>query len=161
MLSYKNYKLLNESLGQTIPLGVRSTPTIGIIGAHDIESTLEEARKKCKKMDGEEGEPVEDEPKPEPEDEKGDVEDKIDKKLGKKDDEPEESDEEPKDKEEKPSEDEPREPEDKPTLFQKKQKAKQKKMTKEEVDAEFFQSLSRQLGASTISQKFWDGISEE
>jgi hypothetical protein len=164
MLSYKNYTLLNESLGQTIALGVRQTPIIGIVGAHDVENTLEEARKKCcakKKMedDAEEPEPEEDEikvkskSKDEPEeDEEGDVEDKIDKKIKSKD-EPEDDEDEDKEDDDEET-DEPKEPEDKPTLFQKK---KQKKNMKKE-DIEFFQSLSRQLGASTINQKFFDGI---
>ena len=182
MISYKNYKLLNEALGQSFTLGVRSIPAVGIVGSNfaDIEQTLEEAKKKCaskkcSKMNGDEEPEAEEAP---------DVEDKVDKKLGKKDDEPEENEEpegdepeekdepedkgepekkdEPEDKGESEEKDEPEgdEPEEKPTLFQKKQKAKQKKNMKKE-DVEFFQSLAKQLGTSTISQKFWDGISEQ
>ena len=170
MISYKNYKLLNEALGQSFTLGVRSIPAVGIVGSNfaDIEQTLEEAKKKCaskkcSKMNGDEEPEAEEAP---------DVEDKVDKKLGKKDDEPEEKEEpegdepeekdEPEDKGESEEKDEPEgdEPKEKPTLFQKKQKAKQKKNMKKE-DVEFFQSLAKQLGTSTISQKFWDGISEQ
>lgn len=54
MISYKEYKQLNESFvgvtGGT--LGLKTTPSLGLVGSHtkSVEEMLEEAKKKAKKM---------------------------------------------------------------------------------------------------------------
>ena len=106
MLSFKDYRKLNESFGP-IALGLGQVPTVGVIGGQGI--SLEEGKKKgCSKM--------------EVDDDEKDKEDKEEEKEGGvkvvKDKVPDDKDE--------PEEDEPEEEEGdkKPTFFQKKKSKK-------------------------------------
>ena len=156
MKSYKNWKLLKESaLGGTFTLGVQSPNVIGTVGTSfgfsEIDAILDEAKKKCstakcKKMDGDLGEP---EVEPEEPEKKKPV-----------DVEPEEKPETPDEPEVDDKGGDEEEPElgkeEKPTLFQK----KQKKMKKEEADpdADWWRSVHDQLSGGLPGQKFYDGI---
>ena len=171
MLSYKNWKTFNESIGSTFVLGVKQPQNIGVVGANgsseedkfsEFDIALEEAKKKMKKkMNGEMGGG---EPNPEAP-EAPEEEEKVKKKRPPEDASPEEGgeegdegddheekespDEEAKEKEIEPDE----EAKEKPTLFQKKkQKAK---MKKEDVD--FWNSLQKMLHGGLPSAKFRDG----
>lgn len=166
MLSYKNWKLYNESIGSTFVLGVKQPQNIGAIGAtgasditSEIEIALEEARKKMKKkMNGDMGEEPEPEESPE-----GEPEEKI-KKRPPEDAAPEEGGGDEGDDEdegdgddgdgESPEREEPgvkEKPE--PTLFQKK---KQKSKMKKE-DVEFWNSLQKMLHGGLPTERFRDG----
>jgi hypothetical protein len=182
MLSYNEWKLLNETLGGPVPLGVSTPQSIGISGANDVQSVLDEAKKKLKKkkkcqakkcskmnadmdMDmGDEEEELDikakkpdldvdpDKPEPEVDDDDDDDEVDIEDKVD------DEGDEEL-DVEKKPPMDKP--PMDKPPMFSKKKsKKKSAKKMKKEQD-EFFQSLSKQMSGGTTDTKYWDGISED
>jgi hypothetical protein len=118
MLSYKEYKLLNESLYGAFNLGLRSQGTVGGIVSQSglngteaaieaqAEEAIEEAKKMKKKMEGddeekdEEEDEVVDNPKTEDDDEDSDEEDddeESDEEDDDDEDEEEESDEEEKD----------------------------------------------------------------
>ena len=159
MKSYEQWKLIKESIGPAITLGVQSPNVIGTVGTSfgfsEIDAILDEAKKKCankkcsKKMDGEldAGDDVE----PEPEVEKKPVEAPEDEPEVDDDAEGDEGEGDEGDEEE----GEP-EAEEKPTLFQKKKM--KKKMKKEDYD--FWQSLQTQLGGALPGTKYNDGISE-
>jgi hypothetical protein len=155
MLSYKEYKKLNESLG-SMPIGFGQKPALGgVVGSlTQTEQELEEGKKCSKKkmdvdMDDEdaakagvkvdlekpEEEPEEPEAGEEGEEEEGEGE--VEKKLGK----------EPMEK--KPEE----EPEDKVPMFQKKKS--KKNMTAEET--EWWSSIENMMFSEPY-QTYWDGF---
>ena len=188
MLSYKNWKTLNESYGPAITLGIK-TPNVvgGVMGSH-LEPELDEAKKckDCKKMLG--NEPLLGKikmkmkpklgAKPElgekPEDDEIDLKDKID------DDEPVDDDEidEPTDDDEIDDEVPDEEPGDeeeidikKPSLdkiaiktsskksTKKASKKASKKMTAEE--SQWWNSVHSMLNVNDIDKKYWDGYRED
>lgn len=163
MLSYKNWKLYNESIGSTFVLGVKQPQNIGTVGAtgasditSEIEIALEEARKKMKKkMNGDMGdEAPEPEEAPEEKIKKRPPEDAAPEEGGDEGDDHEEKespDEEAKEKKEEPEEEAKEKPE--PTLFQKK---KQKSKMKKE-DVEFWNSLQKMLHGGLPTERFRDG----
>lgn len=175
MLSYEKWKVISESLGGALPLGIKTPETIGVIGNNteplDFATELEEA-KKClkKKMDGDVPSDDGSEGPPLPLKKKGHADAEADAKGDHEepdDDEDEEGNEPSDDAGSDAGSDAPENDGDddddddggdaKPTLFQKK---KQKKNMKKE-ESEFFKSLLGQLGSGHVNQKFWDGLSED
>jgi len=185
MLSYEKWKVISESMGGAIPLGIKTPETIGVVGnitepvePLDFEAELEEA-KKClkKKMDGD---------VPSPDDEGGDKPPFLKKKGSPDDAEADDGGEEPGGDEDEsgdePSgdadagsddssdsdsdssgDDEKVDPKAKPTLFQKKKQKKGMKKNMKKEDNEFlsrFKSLHKQLGYDP-NQRHWDGLSED
>jgi hypothetical protein len=100
-----------------------------------------------------------DEPEPDLDDddeEEVDVDDEIDDEDGEEEDL--DVDVKKKPPMDKPPMDKP--PMDKPPMFSKKKSKKSKKKMKKE-QAEFFKSLSAQMGGGNTNAKYWDGISED
>lgn len=184
MLSYEKWKVISESLGGAIPLGIKTPETIGVVGNNteplDFEAELEEA-KKClkKKMDGDVPSPDEGGDKPPFLKKKDEDPDDADADAGGDDSEPSGDD----DKDEEPSADadadsggddspgdssngsgdEESDPKAKPTLFQKKKQKKSMKKNMKKEDNEFlnrFKSLQGQMNHDP-NQKYWDGLSED
>jgi len=171
MLSYKDYKLYNESFlaaGPT-PLGLRTPNSLGVMGSHpelEEDEALEEAKKKKgkKKMLAD----VEPEPEPEEEDEEDiDVEEKPDVDV----EEPEE--EEPEEEEDEGEEDikiklkkklgNGDEDEDLEPKFKKKCSGKncgkgmKKESTLTDEEKGWWTSVNRMVNADP-NERFWDGI---
>jgi len=159
MITFKQWQMLNESLGGTFTLGLSQVnavaPPIGTVLGTEPEagSELDEAKKMKKKMDVEAGAmmkkpPVDDAA---PEDEKPEMDDEED------DDDDDDEEVTDVDKgEEEPEDDE----EDSETLTpfmkkMKKMKKNMKKMKKEEQD--WFNSVYSMTN-SDMNQKFWDGF---
>jgi hypothetical protein len=142
MITYKEWKSLNESFGGAIPIGV-GTPSVvgGIMGS---KLGLDEAKKGKKKMFGDEEVPEEKEEEEEEKDEKH------------KDDDDKEEKEEKGEKKDKDDDDEKCDEKDdkRPAFLMSKKKSK--KMTKE--NEEWYNSVKGQLG-SDPNQKSWDGFS--
>lgn len=177
MLTYKQWRTLNENVGSALPLGVSSPQAIGVMGSNSArwEMELEEAKKKMKKKmlgdapddeedvdadTGPDGEVVSKDdaaPKDEPTDDadaEADAEGDHEEPEG---DEVEAGGgDEEEDDEEAP-----------PPMLQKKKMKKcggkkcNKTMKKEDVEEDdFMASLNRQLHFDP-AQKWWDGFSAE
>lgn len=150
MLNYKEWKLLNESLGSAYTLGLKTPQAFaGVVGSLTSSATIEEAKKGKKKMMDVEPEEVEKEPEDE------EHEDTPEEKAVEKD--PKE-DEEGHEEKETPEEEEAEKDTEKTPLFQCKKKSKCK-MKKEEE--EWWNSIHNMLDVSTVTQKSWDGITED
>lgn len=142
MITYKEWKSLNESFGGAIPIGVGTPSVVGSIMGSKLG--LYEAKKGKKKMFGDEEVPEEKEEEEEEKDEKP-KDDKEEK--GEKGDKG--------DKGEKGDKGDDDEKDDKRPAFLMSKK-KSKKMTKE--NEEWYNSVKGQLG-SDPNQKSWDGFS--
>jgi hypothetical protein len=159
VLTFKEWKTLNENFGGAIPIGLgQPSAVVGVVGAQfGDEAQLEEAKKGKKKMFGDE------------EPEKDDDEDKEVKIVvkGKKDDDKDDDEDKGEEKgEDKGEEKVDKEPDgdkdDKPAFLMSKKKCKgcncksDKKMAKE--NKEWYGSVINQLN-SDPNAKFWDGFS--
>jgi len=169
MLSYREYKLLNESLLAAGPmaLGLRTPNSLGVMGSQPEmteEEALEEAKKKGKKK------MLAVEPEPEPEEEEEapedveDVKEKIKLKLGKKDDD--EEDVEDVEDEEVEDEEDVEDVEEVPMAKKKAKKCagkkcgkgmKQESLAMSKDDQDWWTSVNRMVNADP-NERFWDGM---
>jgi hypothetical protein len=171
MLSYKQWKNLNESLGGAIPLGVSTPQNLGAVGSNlnlrQLEIELDEAKKKMimkakKKMAG--SCPSDDD---DDDDDNGD-DSEMDMKMdikGKGDDSDMDMDDDNGDDDESGGDDAIMM---KKCMKKKSKKCMKKNMKKEhtvkeynpnETEDEFFASLQSQLSGGLPSDKNWDGLS--
>ena len=177
MLSYKQWKLLNESLGGAIPLGVSQPQTIGAVGSnlslYELDQELQEAKKKMvmkakKKMGGEC-------PSDDDDDDDDDKDMDMDikgKDVGSDDDSgnggPDMGSED--DDMDSDEDDDGGDMMMKRCSKKKAKKCSKKQMKKEhsmkeynpnETEEEFFASLQSQLSGGVPTNKNWDGLSED